>query len=86
MEQVEQVTYSGEYARERGQQVLYVTERAVLRMTERGLELVEIAPGVDLARDVLDQMAFRPLVSPTLAQMDTRIFQPDRLGLEVTFR
>ena len=86
VEQVEQVTYSGEYARERGQQVLYVTERAVLRMTERGLELVEIAPGVDLARDVLDQMAFRPLVSPTLAQMDTRIFQPDRLGLEVTFR
>jgi len=67
--QVEQVTFSGPQALQRGQQVLYLTERASFRLTPEGLELFEIAPGIDLQADVLDQMDFRPRVAPTLASM-----------------
>jgi propionate CoA-transferase len=79
--EVEQVTYSGRYAIERGQRVLYVTERAVFRATADGLELVEIAPGIDLERDVVGQMEFRPRVSPDLGIMDARLFVPAPMGL-----
>jgi propionate CoA-transferase len=79
---VEQVTYSGRYAIERGQRVLYVTERAVFRATADGLELVEIAPGIDLERDVIGQMGFRPRVAQDLKTMDARLFVPGPMGLE----
>jgi len=62
VERVEQISFSGERARQSGRDVLYVTERAVFRLTVDGLELIEIAPGIDLERDVLSQMSFRPLV------------------------
>ncbi|HSC69835.1 MAG TPA: CoA-transferase, partial [Candidatus Methylomirabilis sp.] len=75
VERVEQITFSGELAAERGQRVQFITERAVLLITKDGLMVTEMAPGVDLARDVLGQMAFRPMVSPDLKTMDARIFR-----------
>ena len=74
-------TYSGEVALRRGQDALYVTERCVFRLTEGGLELVEIAPGIDLERDILSKMAFRPAVSAQLAVMDPAIFLSGPMGL-----
>lgn len=62
VDQVGQVSFSGRLARERGREVLYVTERAVFRLMAEGLELIEVAPGVDVERDVLGQMGFRPVV------------------------
>lgn len=82
VDRVEQVTFSGPRARRTGQPVLYVTERCVFRLTEEGLELVEVAPGVDLERDVLAQMAFRPIMND-VQEMDARIFLDEPMGLDV---
>ena len=68
-------------ARERGQRVLYVTERAVFRLIHGGLELVEVAPGIDVERHVLSRMAFRPAVAAALRSMDQRLFLPQPMGL-----
>lgn len=81
VDNVEQITFSGAYARQHDQRVLYVTERAVFRLTKDGVELIEIAPGIDLEADVLDRMAFTPSVHPSLATMDARIFRPDSMAL-----
>ena len=77
---VQQITFSGEYAASSGQKVLYVTERAVLELTKDGLMLTEIAPGVDLQRDILDQMEFKPLIAKDLKTMDARIFADCKMG------
>jgi propionate CoA-transferase len=79
--EVEHRTFSGHVARANGQRVLYITERCVFRLVETGLELVEIAPGVDLQRDVLARMDFVPAISPQLQMMDTRLFAEARLDL-----
>ena len=68
-------------ARERGRSVLYVTERAVFSLNDEGLVLTEIAPGVDLERDVLDQAGGTIRVSPSLKPMCPAIFQPKPMGL-----
>ncbi|MCE7630537.1 3-oxoacid CoA-transferase, partial [Vibrio fluvialis] len=73
---VEQITFSAAQARKMNKPVLYITERAVFTLTERGLTLTEIAPGMDLKRDVLAQMGFEPFISPGLKLMDEQIFKP----------
>ncbi|UWQ48957.1 malonate decarboxylase subunit alpha [Leisingera caerulea] len=77
---IEQITFSGPYASQRSQPVLYVTERCVLQLTPKGLELIEIAPGIDLQRDILDQMEFKPIIE-NVALMDSRIFRDEPMGL-----
>jgi propionate CoA-transferase len=81
VERVGQVTFSGEYARRRGQTVYYITERCVFKLVEGGLEILEIAPGVVLGRDILSQMAFRPIVPDDIRSMDARIFVEGKMGL-----
>jgi propionate CoA-transferase len=77
---VEHRTFSGPFAAAAGKEVLFVTERCVFSLTREGMELIEIAPGVDLKRDILDRMGFAPIVkSPRL--MDERLFRPEPMGL-----
>ena len=78
---VEQVTFSGRRARQRGQHVTYVTERCVLHLESEGLTVVELAPGINLERDVLNQAEIPLRVSPDLRMMDSRLFSPAPLGL-----
>jgi propionate CoA-transferase len=78
--EVEHRTFSGRYAAQRGQPVLYVTERCVFKLTPDGLELIEVAPGVDIDRDILARMEFRPIVRNPLL-MDKRIFATGPMGL-----
>ncbi|MCI1750829.1 MAG: hypothetical protein LKI17_05820 [Megasphaera cerevisiae] len=80
--QVEQITFSGPYAAARHQEVIIVTERAVFTLTAQGLMLTEIAPGMDLERNILGQMEFQPLISPALTVMDVRIFKDEVMGLK----
>jgi propionate CoA-transferase len=81
VDEVEHRTFSGEYAIRRAQSVLYITERCVFRLVKDGLEIIEIAPGIDLERDVMAQMSFRPTVSAQLKLMDERIFRHGSMGL-----
>ena len=75
---VEQITFSGRYARETKQEVLYVTERAVFQLTEHGVVLKEVAPGIDLERDVLAGMQFRPIIE-TVSTIDEKVFSDEPL-------
>lgn len=81
VDKVQQITFSGSFATKAGQNVLYITERAVFRLEDGGMTLIEIAPGVDLQRDVLDQMGFTPRISQELKEMDSRIFRCEPMGL-----
>jgi len=81
VQQVEQVTFSGPLAASRTQEVLYVTERCVFALSPDGIELREVAPGVDVERDILAQMDFKPIVLDALEVMDARIFRPEPMGL-----
>ena len=85
VQQVQQVSFSGKSAMERGQIVYYVTERAVFTLTPEGVMLIEIAPGVDLQKDVLDMMEFRPIISDHLRTIDKVIYQQGSLGLKKRF-
>jgi propionate CoA-transferase len=78
---VEQITFNGTDAVARRQSILYVTERCVFRLTATGLVLIEIAPGIDLKRDILSLMDFEPNLSPDLKLMDPRIFRDEPMSL-----
>ncbi len=81
VEQVEHRTFSGAQAVHRGTPVLYITERCVFRLTPAGLELIEVAPGIDIERDILAKMAFRPQIPAQPALMDPRIFADGAMQL-----
>jgi propionate CoA-transferase len=78
---VEHKTFSGKVAVSRDQPVLYVTERCVFRLCAEGLELIEIAPGIDIERDILPFMDFKPVIRGSVPLMDARIFRPEPMGL-----
>lgn len=80
VEAVEQITFNGQLAAAKGQSVLYVTERCVFKLQPKGLQLIEVAPGIDIERDVLSHMAFRPIIGD-VALMDPRIYQSKPMGL-----
>jgi propionate CoA-transferase len=82
VEQVEQITFAAEVALQNQQPILYITERAVFDLTDRGPRLIELAPGIDLERDVLAQMDFEPLIEGTPRLMDLRLFTASTMGLE----
>lgn len=81
IDEVEHRTFSGPVAASGSQQVLYVTERCVFRLVKDGIELIEIAPGMDLEKDILANMTFKPQISPNLGVMDPRIFRHEPMGL-----
>jgi len=85
IDQVEHVTFSGQYASQKQQVVMYITERCVFRLTEAGMQLAEIAPGVDLEKDILSLMRFRPIFAEPLKLMDDRIFRNELMGIQHDF-
>lgn len=85
LNQVEQVTFSGRYAVKRRQPALFITERCVFKLTPEGMELVEIAPGIDIQKDILNRMEFRPVIQDPPRPMDARIFRPEPMGLLKNF-
>lgn len=78
---VEQITFSGEYATEENQKVLYITERAVFELRDNKIVLTEIAPGIDLENDVLSKMDFKPVIAENLKLMNEKIFKNEKMGL-----
>ena len=76
---VNQITFSGEYASQKGQPVIYVTERAVFKLENKKLLLTEIAPGVNLEEDILAHMEFKPEIADNLKTMDSAIFKPQKM-------
>jgi propionate CoA-transferase len=82
---VREVSFNGRLARERGQQVRYITDRAVFALEDDGLELTEVAPGIDVERDVLGRMGFRPRVADDLRTTDRRLYASGPMGLAAEF-
>jgi propionate CoA-transferase len=83
LKKIDQITFSGTYAQKHNQEVMYVTERCVFRLSEKGIVLTEIAPGIDLEKDVLEHMEFKPLIADNLKLMDQRIFKDEVMGLTI---
>ena len=81
VKKIQQITFSGVYAMKNGQEIMFITERAVFRLTPDGLVLTEIAPGIDLQKDVLDKMEFAPIVAKDIKLMDSRLFREEKMGL-----
>jgi acyl CoA:acetate/3-ketoacid CoA transferase len=81
IETVFKVVFSGHQAIKYGQEIMYVTERAVFRLTEKGLVLEEIAPGLDLQGDIISKMSFTPILGRSITKMDQRIFNDGKMGI-----
>ena len=81
---VEQITFAGQRAATLGQPVLYVTERCVFELTPQGLRLAEVAPGIDIERDILAQMDFTPITEPAPTLMPACLFNPGRMNLRAS--
>ena len=81
VQSVDHITFSGAYAAASVKDVLYITERCVFRLTPSGLELIEMAPGLDLEKDILAQMDFKPLIAADLKLMDERLFRSEPMNL-----
>lgn len=81
VEKVQQITFSAAYALKKGQIISYISERCVFVLEQGGLKLTEIAPGIDLEKDILAHMAFRPKIADKLHIMDLRIFRPGKMDL-----
>ena len=81
LKDVEQVTFSGNYANKKGQTVMYITERAVFELREDGVHLVEVAPGIDIQTQILDLMNFKPFIDEVKV-MDERIFKDEIMGIK----
>jgi len=79
---VEQITFSGKYASQKSQPVLYITERAVFQLRKDGVYLIEVAPGIDAKTQVIDLMGFTPKIEGTPKVMDARIFRDELMGLK----
>lgn len=79
---VQQISYNGKLAFERGQNMYFVTERAVFKLTERGPLLIEIARGVDLQKDILEQMEFVPMIADDLRYTPVELYLPEAFGLK----
>ena len=77
VQQVAQVSFNGKLARNKGQKVVIVTERCVFELVKDGVELIEIAPGIDLQTQILDLMDFKPIISKNLKEMDRCLFKED---------
>lgn len=77
LDQVEQITFSGKYAAKAGKPILYITERGVFRLVDGKVTLIEIAPGIDLEKDILAHMDFKPAIAPKLKLMPQEIFYPE---------
>ncbi len=78
---VEHITFSGKVASKTKKIVLYITERAVFKLTSKGLELIEIAPGIDVEKDILSHMDFKPIISTDLKKMNLKIFLEEKMEL-----
>ena len=83
IKEVEQITFSGDYANKTGQPILYITERCVFELREDGLWLIEIAPGIDMESQILDKMEFMPNIAEEVKIMDERLFKEENMGLEL---
>lgn len=84
VDHVSQITFSGDVASKSGQEIFYITERCVFRLGETGLELTEVAPGIDIERDILEKLPFTPQVRDPI-EMDASIFRPEPMGLRDRF-
>ena len=84
LNQINQITFSGPHAVEINQNVLYVTDRCVFRLTAEGLKLTEVAPGIDIETQILPYMEFKPIIGDDVREMDPRIFQEGLIGLRET--